>query len=62
MKTFATVGLALLLVCLFAIGALAQVSNATSAANDTQSARIAKLEQAVAEAKDIIGSRPDNEK
>jgi ammonium transporter, Amt family len=48
MKKSVTVGIALLMVCLFAIGALAQVPGGTGAAND---ARIAKLEQAVVDAK-----------
>ena len=57
MKNSATVCLTLVMVCLFAIGALAQTSDAnaaasgTGAANEAQSARIAKLEQAVADAK-----------
>jgi Amt family ammonium transporter len=55
MKKFAAVCLPLLL-CLLTVGALAQFSLAqmstqTAAANDSQSARIAKLEQAVADAK-----------
>ena len=57
MKHSAAVCLARVMVCLFAIGALAQTSGENAAANGTgivnevQSARIAKLEQAVAEAK-----------
>jgi ammonium transporter, Amt family len=57
MKKCAMVCLTLVMVCLFAAGALAQPSsgNATAsgpgAASDAQSARIAKLEQAVADAK-----------
>jgi len=57
MKHSAAVCLALVVVCLFAIGALAQasggnaVATGTGIANEAQSARIAKLEQAVAEAK-----------
>ena len=57
MKNSATVCLTLVMVCLFAMGALAQTSggnaaaSGTSAANEAQSARIAKLEQAVAEAR-----------
>src|SRR6202142_3011125 len=57
MKNSATVCLALVMVCLFAIGAPAQtpggnaVASGTITANETQSARIAKLEQAVADAK-----------
>jgi Amt family ammonium transporter len=49
MKTLATVSLTLVMVCLFAIGALAQTSGGTGAGNDA--ARIVKLEQAVADAK-----------
>src|SRR5208337_1694219 len=57
MKNSAIVCLTLVMVCLFTMGALAQTSggnaaaSGTSAANEAQSARIAKLEQAVAEAK-----------
>src|ERR1035437_2682242 len=57
MKNSATVCLTLVMVCLFAIGALAQTSGGNAAAsgagaaNEAQSARIAKLEQAVADAK-----------
>jgi Amt family ammonium transporter len=57
MKKFATVCLALVMVCLFTPGALAQTSSGNAAASgpgaasDAQSARIAKLEQAVADAK-----------
>jgi Amt family ammonium transporter len=51
MKKFAAVCFALLMVCLFAVGALAQTSSGNAAASDVQSARIAKLEQAVADAK-----------
>jgi Amt family ammonium transporter len=51
MKKFAAVGFALLMVCLFVTGALAQTSSGDAHANDVQSARIAKLEQAVADAK-----------
>jgi ammonium transporter, Amt family len=57
MKKIATVCLSLVVVCLFAAGALAQTSSGNAAASgpgaasDAQSARIAKLEQAVAEAK-----------
>ncbi len=47
----ARVWLAFVVVCLFAIGALAQTSGGSSAGTDAQSARIAKLEQAVVEAK-----------
>src|SRR6266496_3308066 len=51
MKTFATVGLTVVMVCLCVFSAQAQTSNGTGMANDSQSARIAKLEQAVALAK-----------
>src|SRR5271157_4652671 len=57
MKNSATVCLTLVMLCLFAIGALAQTlggnaaASGTGAANEAQSARIAKLEQAVADAK-----------
>jgi ammonium transporter, Amt family len=56
MRKSAKVGLALLLVCLFAIGAAAQASSAaaanpTSVTNDGQSAEIRKLELEVAAAK-----------
>jgi len=51
MKNFATVCLAWLMLCLFAAGALAQTSSGTGPASDAQSARIAKLERAVADAK-----------
>ena len=56
MKRAVTVCLTLGLVCLFAIGALGQASegnatNGNGVANDAQSTRIAKLEQAVADAK-----------
>lgn len=51
MKHSATVSLTLVMLCLFAIGALAQTSGGTEAANEAQSARIAKLEQAAADAK-----------
>lgn len=57
MKKSVTVCLTLGLVCLFAIGALAQASGGNAAASgagsadEAQSARIAKLEQAVADAK-----------
>jgi Amt family ammonium transporter len=53
MRNFATVSLTLLVACLLAIGALAQTSGSatSSAVNDAQSARIAKLEQAVVDAK-----------
>jgi len=51
MKKFATVCLAWLMLCLFAAGALAQTSSGTGPASDAQSARIAKLERAVADAK-----------
>ncbi|HYU44708.1 MAG TPA: ammonium transporter [Terriglobales bacterium] len=57
MKKFATVCLALVMVCLFTAGALAQTSSGNAAASgpgaarDAQSARIAKLEQAVTDAK-----------
>src|SRR5271166_191769 len=47
MKQSGTVCLTLLMVCLLAAGALAQASSA----DEAQSARIAKLEQAVADAK-----------
>jgi ammonium transporter, Amt family len=57
MKEFATVCLALLVLCLFAAGARAQTSSGNAAASgpgaagDAQSSRIAKLERAVADAK-----------
>jgi ammonium transporter, Amt family len=56
MRKSAKVGLALLLVCRFAIGAAAQASstaaaNPTSVTNDAQSAEIRKLELEVAAAK-----------
>lgn len=51
MKNSAIVCLTLVMMFLFAIGALAQVSGGTGATNDAQSARMAKLEQAVADAK-----------
>src|ERR1019366_7951654 len=57
MKNSATVCLTLVMLCLFAIGALAQTlggnaaASGAGAANEAQSARIAKLEQAVADAK-----------
>ena len=56
MKQSATICLMVVMVCLLALGAQAQSSsgnaaNATVAANEAQSSRIAKLEQAVAEAK-----------
>jgi ammonium transporter, Amt family len=51
MKNFAALSLTLVLVCLISIGALAQTSGGSAAANDAQSARIAKLEQVAADAK-----------
>src|ERR1039458_6014666 len=57
MKNSATVCRTLVMVCLFAMGALAQTSGGnaaaswTGAANEAQSAQIARLEQAVADAK-----------
>jgi Amt family ammonium transporter len=51
MKNFAALSLTLVVVCLISIGALAQTSGGSAAANDAQSARIAKLEQAAADAK-----------
>jgi len=51
MKNSAIVCLTLGMVFLLAIGALAQTSGGTSGADSAQSARIAKLEQAVADAK-----------
>jgi Amt family ammonium transporter len=50
MKNSVAFSLTLLMVCLFAAGALAQTSSGTSA-NDPQAEHIAKLEQAVADAK-----------
>ena len=49
MKKSAAVCVTVIFVCLLAIGAVAQAANGT--ATDSQSARIAKLEQAVADAK-----------
>ena len=51
MKKSAAVCITVLFVCSLAIGALAQAANGTASATDAQSARIAKLEQAVADAK-----------
>jgi ammonium transporter, Amt family len=51
MKKFATVCLAWLMLCLFTVGALAQTSSGPGPASDAQSARMAKLERAVADAK-----------
>jgi len=51
MKTFATVGLTVVMVCLCVLSAQAQTSNGIGAASDPQSARIAHLEQEVALAK-----------
>jgi ammonium transporter, Amt family len=51
MKNFAAVSLTLVVVCLLAIGALAQTAGGSGAANDAQSTRLAKLEQAAADAK-----------
>jgi len=51
MKTFAAVCLTVVMVCLFAAGALAQTTSGAGARSDAQSARIAKLEQEVADAK-----------
>jgi Amt family ammonium transporter len=51
MKTFATVGLTVVMVCLCVPSAQAQTSNGIGAASDPQSARISQLEREVALAK-----------
>jgi ammonium transporter, Amt family len=51
MKFSVRVCLTLLMMCLFAIGAAAQPSNGAAPPGDTQSAQIARLQQAVANAK-----------
>jgi Amt family ammonium transporter len=51
MKTFATVGLTVVMVCLCVFSARAQTSNGTGTTTDPQSARITQLEQEVALAK-----------
>jgi len=51
MKHSARVCLTLVMVCLLAMGAVAQTSGGTGATDDVQSGRIAQLEKAVADAK-----------